>query len=124
MDFMDEKVIENMNEYKKNQYGNIYDGVYIREELLEFERIELFDKKISIMLPKTFIDMPEKLAKLKYPSSYRPEVIKMNEATDVNIMFSYSDVDLDKSMVEEFTSQVLSCTKKIQPSYVFLKRKL
>lgn len=71
MGFIDEKIIKNMNEYKKDQYGNIYDGVYIREELLEFEKVELFDGKISIMIPKTFIDMPEKLAKLKYPSSYR-----------------------------------------------------
>lgn len=47
----------------------------------------------------------------------------MNETTDVNIMFTYSDVDLDKSMVEEFTSQVLSCTKKVQPSYVFFEKK-
>ena len=65
MEYTDEVFIRAMNKHKAEQQGDIYSGVFIREEIFEFERQMLFQEKMSIMLPKKFFDMPLELAKIK-----------------------------------------------------------
>ena len=88
MAYEDEKIIKAMNAYKKGTYGSIQEGFFIKEELVTFEKEWLFDKKMQIMLPTSFTDMPMEQAKLKYPMEQRPQVIKTNEETDINFTFS------------------------------------
>ncbi|WP_310603813.1 hypothetical protein [Anaerosporobacter sp.] len=119
MGYEDEIVIEAMNAYKVNERGDIYKGVYIKEELFEFERQELFEGTMSIMLPKKFIDMPYEYAKIKYPSENRPEIIKTNEMGDVNFTFSVVDTILTNEMVKEAKEGMRMIIKRIQPANVF-----
>ena len=43
-------------------------GFYIRDELLEFERVLLEPMDLSIMLPTTFVTMPQSMVRVKYQS--------------------------------------------------------
>lgn len=120
MNPLDENIVEAMNQYKKEEYGDIYKGIYMKEELIEFEEVKLFEDKVSVMLPKTFVDMPQKLAELKYPSQFRPQIIKMNETTDVNIMFNLTAQEIENKDIVLFTKQIRESLKKIQPANVFM----
>lgn len=88
MEFTDEVLIRAMNVHKAGQQGNIYSGIFIREELFEFEKQVLFEERMSIMLPKKFVDMPLDMAKRKYPMEQRPQIIKTNETGDINFTFN------------------------------------
>lgn len=123
MAYEDELVIEAMNGYKSGERGDIFKGVYLKEELFEFERQELFEGKMSIMLPKKFTDMPLEYAKIKYPSEQRPEVIKMNELGSINFAFSMIDVDLTNQMVKEVKDGMRMLIKRVQPANVFIDSK-
>ncbi|MBS5794387.1 MAG: hypothetical protein KIC92_06460 [Clostridiales bacterium] len=52
----------------KEENIHIEEGVYINNEYLEFEEIKLFNESMSILLPKSFIDLPDSMKKIKYPS--------------------------------------------------------
>jgi len=123
MKYADESIIESMNQYKKNQYGDIYSGIYIKEELFQFERRELFDGRMSVMLPVKFIDMPLEYAKIKYPSEQRPKIIKMSEDGGVNFTFDLLDVDFETKFVKEARDGVFHIIKSIQPANVFYESK-
>ena len=123
MEYADEKIIEAKNQYTKGLHGDIYSGIYLKGELFKFERQELFDSKMSVMLPISFIDMPLKYAKIKYPSENRPEIIKMNEEGDINFGFSLIDVDFETKYVKEAKDGLYNVIKKIQPANVFYESK-
>ena len=38
----------------KEESNNIKDGVYIKNDYVEFEEIELFEKSMNILFPKSF----------------------------------------------------------------------
>ena len=80
MDFIDEEIIQMRN---KNRKISLEEGVLIKGEFIEFEPVKLFDDKLEIMLPKTFVDMPSDLAKIKYPSESRPQIIKTDSTGGV-----------------------------------------
>lgn len=124
MSYADEQIIEALNSYKKKQYGDIETGIFIKEELYEFNRQEFFDGKMSVMLPNKFIDMPLELAKMKYPMEQRPQVIKMNEQSDINFTFSILEVELKSENVQELNEGFYHIIKKAQPANVFYEKKL
>ena len=49
MEYTDEVFIRAMNKHKAEQQGDIYSGVFIREEIFEFERL-CFPKNSLICL--------------------------------------------------------------------------
>ena len=58
------------------------DYVYIGRERLEFTEQDLFYPYVRIMLPGTFLKLPEAFARKMYPSEYRPDVIKDQSVHD------------------------------------------
>lgn len=66
---MDEKIIEMRK--AKNKPTSLDDRLYIKGEFVEFEPTKLFNDSLEIMLPKTFVDMPKRIAAIKYPSENR-----------------------------------------------------
>lgn len=124
MEYTDEKIIEAMNQYKSQEHGDIYSGIYLKEQLFAFERQELYDGKFSVMIPKTFIDMPLEHAKIKYPSEQRPKVIKTNEDGDINFTFQYlEEVDFETKFVKEAKDGLYNIIKRVQPANVFYESK-
>lgn len=119
MESVDIKIAEALNQYKAESYGNIENGVFVKEELIRFEKMELFDGQVTVMLPEGYIDMPIAMQKIKYPSESRPQVIKCNEEGDVNFTFSLLNSPLEKSAVQSLEKQMKKIIRKVQPSNVF-----
>lgn len=117
--YADEEFIKAKNAYKKKSSGDIRQGVFVKEELLEFEKVSLFDGMLTIYLPTSFFDMPENQAQLKYPMAQRPQIIKTNDGTDVNLTFNMIPQKVGKNMLKQFTEQMKQVLKRVQPASVF-----
>ena len=119
MEFLDEKILEFRRRARNEEHMDLESGMYIDGELMEFERVKLFDGKMDIMLPSSFIDLPSNLARIKYPSEQRPHIIKTSLDTSVNMTFSLYGMkircDQTKKAAEEFRMVI----KKVNPAYVF-----
>ena len=82
-------------------------GYYIEGRLETFSKEQYFDNLLSIYIPESFIDMPDEIKEIKYPTNFRPEVIKTNLAGDVNLSISLLKVGEDtevKTLVTDFKS--------------------
>ena len=80
-------------------------GYYIEGRLETFSKEQYFDKLLSIYIPESFIDMPDEIKEIKYPTNFRPEIIKTNLAGDVNLSISLLKVSEDtevKTLVTDF----------------------
>lgn len=91
---------------------------YAKERMgleVEYEKIALFRKRMEVEIPKGFIDMPDYLAKKKYPSKYRPPVILMSRDTIVNYSFNLMEVSLPKEQLLEATNGFYKNMKKTKP---------
>lgn len=116
MDFMDEKIIELRNQNKKI---SLEDGVYIKGEFVEFEPTKLFDEQFQIMLPKTFVDMPMKIAQVKYPSNQRPQVIKTDLLGSTNFSFNLFEQPVKNDELRDIAKIFKNMIKKVHPANVF-----
>ena len=82
-------------------------GYYIEGRLETFSKEQYFDDLLSIYIPESFIDMPDEIKEIKYPTNFRPEIIKTNLAGDVNLSISLLKVSEDtevKTLVTDFKS--------------------
>ena len=82
-------------------------GYYIEGRLETFSKEQYFDDLLSIYIPESFIDLPDEIKEIKYPTNFRPEIIKTNLAGDVNLSISLLKVSEDtevKTLVTDFKS--------------------
>jgi hypothetical protein len=91
----------------------------INGKLCAFERTELFDGKLSALLPSEFTDLPAEIAKIKYPSSDRPKIIKTDERGTVAFTFNRIDSPLTNETVPELVESMRGMLQKLNPAYVF-----
>ena len=54
MEYFDEEVISAMHIKRREEYGNIEEGLYIQNSLTLFHKVLLFEDKLSVMLPNEF----------------------------------------------------------------------
>ena len=120
MEFMDEKIIELRNQNKKIK---LEDGVYIKGEFIAFESVKLFDNQMEIMLPNTFVDMPKKIAQMKYPSNQRPQIIKTDLLGAINFSFNIFDQSVTKEDLKQVAKTFKNMIKKVHPANVFYEEK-
>ncbi len=119
MDYLDEEILKFRNSVKKNKYNSLETGMYIKSELIHFSETRIFDERMSVMLPDSFVDLPEKYAKQKYPSGQRPQVIKTSLDTTVNFTFSLLDAAFEKAYIPNVLNQIKSILQKVNPALIF-----
>lgn len=122
MDYLDEEILKFRNSMKKDKYSSLETGMYIKSELVHFSENRIFDGRMSVMLPESFVDMPEKYAKQKYPSEQRPQVIKTSLDTTVNFTFSLLDSAFEKAFIPEVLNQFKNILQKVNPAFIFYEQ--
>lgn len=118
-DFFDEKILEYRKRARKEKYCSLETGMYIKDELVQFERRKLFQDKMSIIMPISFVDLPSNLAKIKYISEQRPQIIKTSLDTTVNLGFTMPDLEIYPEQIELLCKQTKSALKQVNPAIVF-----
>lgn len=122
-EYLDLEVIEIDRKRKQEAYDSVETGVYVNNRLIEYETVELFEKKMSIALPKGMKPMEEKMAKVKYPSEERPQVIYTSEDGEVNFAFSHYDLPIEPEETLRAIEEIKNIIKKVQPAAVIYETK-
>ena len=91
-------------------------GFIIDRKRIEFARREVIETKLSIMLPKDFTKMSPDIAKLKYPSEHRPQVIYTNPANTVNFWVTEGEDFPAEHDIEEMRDQVFATVTRLNPA--------
>lgn len=88
MDKDDRKIISIKEGERDHQLRkSLKEGYYIDGKLETFIKTELFDRRVIVYLPKSFIDLPQHIREYNYPPSADPLIIKTNLDYDVNFTF-------------------------------------
>ena len=120
--YIDEKIIPMKLEIDNNISMSLEDGHYISGKLETFTKALYFNDSVSIYTPLSFIDMPDEIKEIKYPTSFRPEIIKTNLAGDVNLSLSLLEEGKDAD-VETLQSDLRSLLSKAHKGIKFLEAK-
>lgn len=116
---IDEVIVQMRREIKKNEHNDIYKGAYIDYEIVEFQETKLFDNKMSVWLPKSFIEMPKPMIKIKYPGEERPQIIITDLSSTINFTFSLLEVDIPMKNVPAMANLFKTIIEKTQPKVIF-----
>lgn len=104
------------------KYHSIYDNyVLINKVRIEFEMQDIFPPMVRIMLPKSFIDLPEMIAKRKYASEYRPAIIKASPDLTVNFAFQYYSEKIREEDIIPVTRYYYTTFQKCYPGFDYLE---
>ena len=93
------------------------DTVPIREEQVRFAYRELFNGKARMLLPETFAQMPEELARLRYLSEHRPRLILTGKNPTENI--GISCVARDGRDLQEALTMMRDAVRQSTPESAF-----
>ena len=94
-------------------------GYYIEGRLETFSKEQYFDDLLSIYIPESFIDMPDEIKEIKYPTGFRPEIIKTNLAGYINLSFSLLE-ESGNADVETLVSDFVNILSKAHKGIKFL----
>ena len=119
MDFLDEKIMEMRRQEKQKELNIREDGLIVKGEKIEFQDTTLFQEKMLILLPTSFVDMPQKIARLKYPSEQRPQIIKTDLLGSTNVAFNLFDKAMSR---RSYQSRSYCWTQKTGTSRPIISR--
>lgn len=74
---------------------------------------------MSILLPTTFVDMPQKIARIKYPSEQRPQIIKTDLLGSTNFAFNLFDKAIQPAQMKSAAEGMKLILKKVNPANIF-----
>ena len=120
--YIDEKIIPMKLETDNSISMSLEEGHYISGKLETFTKALYFNDSVSIYTPSSFIDMPDEIKEMKYPTNFRPEIIKTNLAGDVNLCFSLLEEGKDAD-IETLKSDLRSLLSKAHKGIKFLESK-
>ena len=119
MDFLDEKIIEARRKEAQKELNIREDGLIVNGEQIDFQEVLLFHEKMTILLPTSFVDMPQKIARIKYPSEQRPQIIKTDLLGSTNFAFNLFDKTIKPVQMQSAADGMKSILKKVNPANIF-----
>lgn len=120
MEFEDVRIIHLRNEERKKRYCNLSTGMYIKEQLVCFERYHIEKMRFSLVLPSGFSMLSQDQLHRKYPSLDRPDIVIGNEVGDVVFAFStLQDHIADEKLRIETVGVLRTLIKSANPSIDF-----
>lgn len=119
MDFLDEKIIETRRKAAQKELNIREDGLIVNGEQIDFQETLLFHEKMTILLPTSFVDMPQKIARIKYPSEQRPQIIKTDLLGSTNFAFNLFDKTIKPVQMQSAADGMKSILKKVNPANIF-----
>ena len=120
--YIEEKIIPMKLETDNSISMSLEDGYYISGKLETFTKALYFNDSVSIYTPSSFIDMPDEIKEIKYPTNFRPEIIKTNLAGDINLSLSLLEEGKDAD-IETLLSDLKSLLSKAHKGIRFLEAK-
>lgn len=116
MEYFDEEIMEAKRELERQRHTTLETGIYAGDELITFAQVTLPNSKIRIFLPEQFIDMPDVVKDVKYPSKNAPDYIITSLDSMVNLGFNILPVLLEEGDTKVMSSQFQNALHNVNPS--------
>ena len=123
MEYFDEEVISAIHIKRREEYGNIEEGLYIQNSLTLFHKVLLFEDKLSVMLPNEFVVMLPELIGTKYISEKKPDIIYTSLDGSVNFSLNLLVTSPGKKDMSYAMSMLKTMIKNMNPAYIFFEDK-
>ena len=123
MEYFDEEVISAIHIKRREEYGNIEEGLYIQNSLTLFHKVLLFEDKLSVMLPNEFVVMLPELIRTKYISEKKPDIIYTSLDGSVNFSLNLLVTSPGKKDMSYAMSMLKTMIKNMNPAYIFFEDK-
>ena len=87
--YVDKEIIALRGYYESRtrSYDPLTESIPVCGKNIRFAPYELFDGTVCVWIPEDFAIMPERIAKVRYITEYRPPVILTNDRYDENFCF-------------------------------------
>ncbi len=116
MEYLDEKLLEAKRELEYQKHTTLQTGMYAGEELFTFSWWDLPQSQIRIPLPDQFVEMPEPVRDVKYPSREAPKYIWTSLDSTVNICFNVIPMVLKDGELGDMIGYFRDALQNINPS--------
>lgn len=77
---------------------------------------KIYANKVEILIPKEFKPMSDQMARSKYPSSNRPNLIYTDEDGAVNVAFNHTQNKATQAQMDAYKQSLVSSLKKSYPA--------
>lgn len=121
---LDEKIVMARGLKKRLEHSDIKGGVYISEKFVEFEERLFFEEKMSMWVPQIFFEMSLGIAKIKYPSEWRPKLILTSPAFTENLSLSIFDQTIQGEEIKQAAIRYRTLIRKSYPANLFFEDKI
>ena len=109
--YVDEKIIPIKVSNTDEPHQSLEEGYYISGRLETFSREKYFEGLVSAYVPDSFINMPDEVKEIKYPTNFRPDIIKTNLSGDIDLSFSLL-TNVEKIDVEVMAVDFINILRK------------
>lgn len=98
--------------------------VFIEGDLYDFVDGYFYEDRLYMKIPKDFVDMAKEIKDIKYPYIDRPEIIKTDKNSEIDITFKIIDQDITEDRVHELTLGMKTMLKRMNTSNLILSEGL
>jgi hypothetical protein len=122
--YLDERIRSTINQAEEQERINsqsIYEGITVKGRYYEFQEMAFYEDKLKIYIPTAFFDMPANLARIKYPSGDRPQIIKTEDTGSINITLNQIPNNVCEEQIPEVKDGLKVILKRLNPSYLFFE---
>lgn len=116
--YIDDLILKKREQKKAEKHNSLENGYYIAGKIVKFNE-ERVMKNFSMYLPDNMGVMSDKIAKIKYPSEFRPRVIFTTLDLNVNMGFSLFHRKFQDSEVEKMCERIMAAIKREHMDYRF-----
>lgn len=109
--YVDEKIIPIKVSNTDEPHQSLEEGYCILGRLETFSKEKYFEGLISAYVPDSFINMPDEVKEIKYPTNFRPDIIKTNLSGDIDLSFSLL-TNVEKIDVEVMAVDFMNLLRK------------
>ncbi len=119
MEYLDSDIIYAKHIKRRDEYGSIEEGMYIKNILTTFKQVLLFEDTLSIMLPDDFVPMLPEMVAAKYRLGNAPAVIYTGLDVSVNISLNLYNNTSSGGDVRLAAGVLKRMLQNTHPSYIF-----
>lgn len=116
--YLDEAILQKREQIKREKFHSIEDGFFIAGKIIHFHQKTIMNS-FSICLPDNMGLMPKELAKIKYQSEFRPQILLTTLDLSTNLGFSLFHRKMREDEIQKICERMMGAIKREHADYRF-----